>query len=224
MTLTLTFQTHPRSKPPMKAPMKHVKSIRSQQGFTLIEVAVVTIILVVLTALAIPAIRDYIMQGRVPSSGQDLTKAIVQLKQSASLTPSATPFATLPTVDKLFAGSNFKVDTAANTVKHDLGATAGSVTISSLSSGAAVVVTVWGLAPAACPGLANTVSKAADVIEVGQGGTVAAPAAPTAATAVPASLTTNVVKITGGSYSATGAAAACSAAGENNYMRFYING
>jgi type IV pilus assembly protein PilA len=205
--------------------MKSTRSIsrRMQRGFTLIELSVVAIVLVVITALAIPAIREYIINGRVPSSGQDITKAIVQLKQASSLTPSATPFATLPTVDKLFAGTNFKVDTTANTVAHALGFSGGQITTVSLASGAAVSMTIWGLAPGTCPSLANTVSKAADVIEIGQGGTAAAPAAPAAAAAVPTALGTNVVKITGGSYSATAAAAACSAAGENNYMRFYIN-
>lgn len=200
------------------------RSPRLQRGFTLIELGVVAIVLVVVTALAIPAIREYIIQGRVPSSGQDITKAIVQLKQAASLTPSVTPFATLPTVDKIFAGTNFKVDTTANTVRHDLGFATGAVTLTSLSSGAAVVLTVWGLHPSTCPSLANTVSKAADALEIGQGGTAAVPAAPAAATAVPTALTTNVVKITGGQYNASAAAAACAATGEHNFMRFYVNG
>ena len=204
--------------------MKSMKSLRKQGGFTLIELSVVAIVLVVVTALAIPAIRGYIIEGRVPSSGSDITKAIVQLKQASSLTPSATPFATLPTVDRLFAGTNYKVDTAANTVAHDLGFTGGRITIASLAGGAAVSMTVWGLAPGTCPSLSNTVSKAADVIEIGQGGTAAAPAAPAAAAAVPTALGANVVKITGGNYNASAAAAACSPAGEHNYMRFYING
>jgi prepilin-type N-terminal cleavage/methylation domain-containing protein len=195
-------------------------ALRKQAGFTLIELGVVAVILVVLVALATPAIREYIISGRVPSSGQDLSKAIVTLKQSSALSNSATPYSSVGTVDKYFTNSNFKV--SGTTVTHDLGFNGGAIVLDSLSSGAAVSLTLWGISPSACPGLANAISKSADAIEVGQGGTVATPTAPTAATAIPTATTTNVVKIPGGTYNASAAAAACNTAGQNNYMRFYI--
>ncbi|MDO8280744.1 MAG: prepilin-type N-terminal cleavage/methylation domain-containing protein [Burkholderiaceae bacterium] len=197
-------------------------SLRRQTGFTLIELSVVAIILVVLSALAVPQIREQIIAGRVSSSGQDITKAIVRLKEAAALTPTATPFASLPSVEKLFSGSNFKV--SGSLVNHDLGDPAGGITLSSLSSGAAVALTVWGLHPATCPALANVVSKVADAIEVGTAGSVDAPAAPPTPGAVPTAAGAGVVKIAFGKYDASAAAAACAVTGQHNFMRFYVNG
>ncbi len=193
---------------------------RSQRGFTLVELGIVTIVLVVLVALAVPQIQSYIIAGRVPSSGQDLTKAIVQLKQQAATSPSPTPFATVPGIEKLLANTNFAV--SGTTVNHSLGAQAGQVTLATVGTGASAAITVWGVHPAACPSLAGTLAKAADVIEIGQGGTADAPAAPAAAAAVPTATSANVVKIPSSPYSASAAQGACDTSGNHNYMRFYI--
>lgn len=197
-------------------------SLRRQSGFTLIELSVVAIILVVLSALAVPQIREQIIAGRISSSGQDITRAIVRLKEAAALTPTATPFASLPSVDKLFSASNFKV--SGPLVSHDLGDPSGGILLSSLSAGAAAVLTVWGLHPATCPALANVVSKVADAIEVGTAGSADAPAAPVAPGAMPTTTGGGVVKAAFGKYDAAAAAAACAVSGQHNYMRFYVNG
>ncbi len=193
-----------------------------QRGFTLIEISIVTIILVVLVALAVPAIQSYIVGGRVPSAGQDLTKAIVTLKQQSSVTPSATPFATVPGIEKLLANTNFAIN--GTTVNHSLGDNSGQVVLAPVGTGAGAQLTVWGLHPAACPSLASSMAKAADAIEVGQSGTVDTPTAPTAASSIPSTTSTAVVKVSTVGYNATAAQAACSTDGNNNYMRFYIKG
>lgn len=196
-------------------------SPRRQQGFTLIELSVVAIILVVLGVLALPKIRELIISGRVSTAGQDLNRGVVQLKQVKAMTPSATPYATLPTADKLFASTSFTLN--GTDVEHELGVTGGKVVFTSLASGAAMAITVWGLNPAACPGLAHTLSRTADAVEIGQAGTVATPAAPSAASAVPTTISTSVVKVATTNYDAAAATNACSTDGENNFMRFYFS-
>jgi type IV pilus assembly protein PilA len=198
---------------------KHV-SLVAQRGFTLVEISVVSIILVVLVALAVPAINSYLIGGRVPTAGQDLTRAIVSLKQQAADTSSSTPFASVPGIAKLLANTNFTVN--GTTVNHSLGDSAGEVQLAAVGSGAAAQLTVWGLHPSACPSLASSMSKAADVIEVGQSGTAAAPTAPTAASSVPSTTSTAVVKVPTVAYNAMSAQAACDTDGNHNYMRFYV--
>jgi type II secretory pathway pseudopilin PulG len=196
-------------------------SLRKQGGFTFIELGAVIIIIVVLGALVTPRIREVLIGGRVPTSGQDLAKGIAQLKQAAAVSQSTTPFATLPGPAQIFPGSNFKV--SSTFVIHDLGVAGGRVVVDSIASGAAASITVWGINSAACPGLATAVNKAADAVEIGQGGTVTTPAAPSAPTAVPTAVSTNVVKIAGGNYDGVAAGAACNTTGEHNYIRFYVN-
>lgn len=202
---------------------KQRKPLRAlQRGFTLIELGIVAIILVVLVAIAMPQIENYMIGGRVPVAGQDLSKAIASLKGQAKSTSSSTPFASVPGVEKLLAQTNFTV--SGTTVKHSLGASAGEVQLAAVGTGAAAQVTVWGLHPAACPSLASAMSKAADAIEVGQSGTIDAPTAPTAASSVPSTTTTAVVKTATVPYNALSAQSACNQDGNNNFMRFYING
>lgn len=200
--------------------MKKHLSLKRQLGFTLVEISVVSIILVVLVALAVPAINSYMIGGRVPTAGQDLTRAIVSLKQQAADNSSATPFASVPGIEKLLANTNFTV--SGTTVSHSLGDAAGEVTLAAVGTGAAAQLTVWGLHPSACPSLASSMSRAADAIEVGQAGTAAAPAAPTAASSMPSTTSTAVVKVPTVAYNAMAAQTACNTDGNHNYMRFYV--
>ncbi len=169
-----------------------------------------------------PQIENYMIGGRVPTAGQDLSRAIASLKGQAKSTSSSTPFSTPPGIEKLLAQTNFNV--SGTTVKHSLGSSAGEVQLAAVGTGGAAQLTLWGLHPAACPSLASAMSKAADAIEVGQSGTVDSPTAPSVASSVPSTTTTAVVKTPNIPYNAISAQGACNQDGNNNYMRFYING
>jgi type II secretory pathway pseudopilin PulG len=193
---------------------------KRQRGFTLIELAVVALVGIVLTALAVPKISEYIISGRVPAAGRDLIKAINRLNQLANLTQSTSPYLTLLSNDQLFTDSNFVV--VGTVIRHGLGATSGEIYLTSLLTGTAFAVTVWGLDAATCPSLASVMSKASTAIEVSTSGTAATPTAPAAPTDVPTVTSATVVKTLTSSYNSAAARSACSSAGQFNYMRFYI--
>jgi type IV pilus assembly protein PilA len=199
-----------------------VASAARQQGFTLIEVSVVAVVLVVLVALAVPKIEEKLIEGRIPPAGRDLALSIARMRALANMAPSTTPFATLPAMDALFKDGNFTV--TGTSVGHQLGANGGEVVVTSIASGASVAFTVWGLHHANCPALSNQLHKAADVLEVGTSGTSSVPAPPSAPTSVPLVATATVVKTPTSTYDGGKVAAACSEAGRNNYLRFYVIG
>ena len=200
--------------------MKILAFRQFQRGFTLVEIGVVAIILVVLIAIVVPRIQDEIISSRVPSVGKDLITAITRLQQIAVVSNSSTPFSVLPALENLFSGSNLVFSGAS--LLHGLGDPTGRVEVDSLLSGAAVVITLWGIDPAACPALALTLSKSVAAVEISMSGTASAPTAPTPPAAPPIVLSATVVKVATTAFDAGLARSACNSTGQHNFMRFFI--
>jgi type IV pilus assembly protein PilE len=58
-----------------------VRPLRSQQGFTLVEVMVVVAIVAILAAIALPNYRDYVTRSRVVEATAGLADARVKMEQ-----------------------------------------------------------------------------------------------------------------------------------------------
>lgn len=198
------------------------------KGFTLIELGIVVVILTILAALAIPAIRTEIIKGRVASTGDDTVKAIVALKNLAGTATNATPFTGLTgaQVQGLFRNSNQKLGSATATdpvVTHSLGTATGSfryvVVDTGAGAGSGVLIGIHGINEAACANLATALSKAADAVSIGP---TSATGAYTAPTYTAPNISGTSVKALGGQYNPVAAAGACTA-GDTNQVNVLVN-
>src|SRR5690606_25803278 len=69
-----------------------IASPRRASGFTLIEVAIVSAIVLITAIIGIPAINGYVIENKVPKVGQDLQRFVARLKV-ASQGQGTTPYA-----------------------------------------------------------------------------------------------------------------------------------
>lgn len=196
---------------------------RAQKGFTLIELGIVIVILTVLAALAIPAIRTEIIKGRVASTADDITKAVVGLKNLAGLDTSGAPFAGFTQVQlgALFRNSNQKVISATGQINHSVGGPTGQITGAALNTNTQYQLTITNINEVACVNLATALSKSADSLAINPAGG-AAPAATTADGYGTPGAGTPSVKGIGTPYNATLAAARCGPA-ETNSIYVLVN-
>lgn len=186
----------------------HVVLRRGQQGFTLVEIAIVAAIVLIAAVLGIPAINGYIIENKVPTVAQELQRFIARNKASTQGL-GATPYTGvgLPQLATALRGSS--VITVSGTgataaVRHGLGATDGAIRMTAgtiTTAGDSFVLTLDKVNDAACPGLAAVMQRVSERIVV-NGTSVKEPGSGGEA----------------GVFNANGAASACTSGDSNTFV------
>lgn len=150
---------------------------RSQEGFSLVEVSIVMAIVLLLAIIAIPTVRTYVIESKVPKVGEELARFILHTKINASGGASL-PYDGITTsnlANMLRDSGIFSISgsTSAPTVRHGLGAD-GEVSVAQAEAGAAFTITLSHVNHAACPSIASVLQRLSDTIVLTpQGGSAA---------------------------------------------------
>lgn len=168
--LTMTnSKTHKltRSKDVMKSHNKGMMFAR--KGLSFVEVGVVTAIIILIAAIGIPAINDFVTENRAPKVAEELQRFIARTK-AASESASTTPYTGLETSNlarALKSSSVVKV-VSNNEIEHRLGGgTTGLMTLSDAEGGRAFAITLTNVNEIVCPTLATIMQSTADSITIG---------------------------------------------------------
>ena len=177
---------------------------RAQGGFTLIELTAVIAIVAILSIVVLIGIPAVVISGKVGPAATEMMRGMQKMKINSE-GAGATPFTTASTsgfANLMRNGSTFAVAGvgAASTLNNSLrflGVSAVTVAPGTLTSlGDAYDITLSNVSDAACPQLAASVQRAADVITIN--GTV--------------------VKAAGGNYIGSTAADACTLLDTNTFV------
>lgn len=147
----------------------------TEQGFSLLEVSVVTAIMTLLAIIAVPAINSYLIENKVPKVGEELARYIVHNQLNTPIDEGA-PYATLDTQSLLTfiqPGSVLSVG-ANNRVLHGLGSQ-GQIRIAATQAGQAYTLSFDKVHHAACPSLASVLQRLASHISISATGSQATP-------------------------------------------------
>ncbi|HLR29157.1 MAG TPA: prepilin-type N-terminal cleavage/methylation domain-containing protein [Paenalcaligenes sp.] len=143
---------------------------RAQQGLSLIEISVVTVIILLLAVLAVPAIQGYLVENRVPKVGEALAHYVLRQHLNASV-HGANQYAGMniqhfsrQNQDK--AVFNIQGQGGQTVVNHGLGKD-GELLVNELDGGRALELQLTGVHHAACPALATVLHQVADEIHIG---------------------------------------------------------
>ena len=155
---------------------------RRQQGFSLMEVSIVTAIILLIAIVGIPAISAYIIENKVPKVGEEIQRFIAGMKINAQ-GGGANPYEGLDTgalANALRDSSVLAVQGsgAGARVAHGLGGSGagrdGVVEVAASSAGggglrSVFTVTLTNVSHAACPALASVLQRVSDAITIGDG-------------------------------------------------------
>ena len=183
---------------------KATRNDRNQRGFTMIELVVVISIIALLAIIAIPFARSMIIDGKVPTTANDITRVAAKLRTNFA-NQGTTPYTSITTAGfantarGLASSLTISGTGTSSTVTHDIGSTGSSVSVASATittAGDAFSVTMPNVNEAACPSLAAQLSKSAEVITIN--GTA--------------------VKAAGATYSGATAGGACTSGDANSFV------
>lgn len=149
---------------------------RAQQGYNIIELGAVLIIVAVLASIAVPRIQGILIEARIPASAQELQRYMYRAKALGEGSTN-TPFSAIDNADNLApamrASTVFKVN--GSTVAHKLGGagtgSAGTITVAPAalaggSLGSAFSLTLTNVSRYACPMLATSMNAASETISI----------------------------------------------------------
>jgi len=157
---------------PVRKHGSYTKSRRTarqrQAGFSLVEVAIVTAIILLVAILGIPAIGTYVIENKVPKVGEALQRFAIRTKANAQ-GGGETPYAGVSTVALAHAVSESSVFDVSGTgsrrvVIHGLGGsgqgsngvvTVAPVAVGGSGMGSGFALTLSNVSHAACPALAS---------------------------------------------------------------------
>ncbi|MFC4274749.1 type 4 pilus major pilin [Achromobacter aloeverae] len=170
---------------PLHAPVRHAR-LRPADGFSLIEVSIVTAIVLLIAIIGVPALGTFVIENKVPKVGEALQRYITHAKTNAQGS-GPTPYAGVHTglLAQALRGSSVIAVTGEGvsaSVAHGLGgkgrAGHGTLTLAPAAvgeggAGSAFTLTATHVNDAACPTLAAVMQRMADIIAVeGKGGRV----------------------------------------------------
>ena len=163
------------------AARKRGRSLKSAQtGFTLIELTVVFLILVVLAVIAVPRIQSLIIENKTPTVARELQSAVTRMRGSRA-GAGATPYTGIAIAElgANLRNTSFTIDgPPATAVSHTLGsgAAAPTITIGAVNTGAGAgsgfTVLFTDVDAAGCGPLASTLAGAAEAVQIGGGAAV----------------------------------------------------
>jgi prepilin-type N-terminal cleavage/methylation domain-containing protein len=152
---------------------------RSQHGFSLIEVSIVTAIVLLVAIIGIPAIGTYVIENKVPRVGEELQRFVARTKANAQ-GGGPTPYQNIHTGTLANALRDSSVvavngNGAHAIVAHGLGGngTAGNGTIvvapaavAAGGPGSGFTLTLTNVSSAACPALASVMQRVSEIMTV----------------------------------------------------------
>lgn len=151
----------------------------AQAGFSLVEVAIVTAIVLLIAILGVPAIGTYVIENKVPKVGEALQRFVLRTQVNAQ-GAGMTPYAGIDSdtlAHALRDTTVFEVGEtgAAKTVSHGLSRSAtpgvgtvrlAPVALSGAGMGSGFSITMAQVSHAACPALASVMQGVSAVIRI----------------------------------------------------------
>ncbi|MBD8088491.1 hypothetical protein IFT48_00605 [Pseudomonas fluorescens] len=156
-------------KSPASTPKGMTSMPHKQKGNMLLSLGITLMITVILSVWGIPKIKDYLVEGAIPSVAQDTQKYLARV-QTNSMGAGTTPYKGID--QKAFSrdvrGSSLQVGDRSGesgggtVVRHGLGGNGDAGTVTIAETGDTLALTFKSLNRAACPGLATAMSQSVE--------------------------------------------------------------
>ena len=161
------------------APMGRDGRASSQQGFSLIEISIVTTLMMLIAIIGIPAIQGYVIENKVPRVAEEMQRFVARMKANTNGF-GASPYSGLDSGALANALRSSSVVAVAGfgssaTIAHGLGGPGSSgrgviivapQSIAGGPSGSAFSLTLNDVNQAACPALASILQRLAEQVTV----------------------------------------------------------
>lgn len=141
-------------------------NLRNQQGFSLIEVSIVTAIILLIAIIGIPAVNAYVLENKVPKVGEELARFVVQMRINATTSSEASYLGVgIDNLANITSDSTVLSKNSEGKILHGLGDN-GTIEVAADSGGDGFVLTLNNVSHLACPSIASILQRLASAISV----------------------------------------------------------